>query len=451
MTANNAILRRGAMVTALLLAATASLSAQDAQELTTRRLTLKEAIELALKNNLGVRLAASQEDQAAGTRERRLAALLPHVSGDALANLQRRNLRAVGISVPGLPLVVGPFSTYDFRVFADQTLIDRRAYHALKASEVQQQAAKLTYQDARDLVIRQAGGLYLNAQAIAAEVEAAESRVVTSRALERLAQDQHKAGLATGIDVVRAQVQLKRDQQALLVARNGYQSALLVLARFLGLSPGLPLELADRLKFRRVESPDTAQAIQMAFAARPDYQAMLAQRESLVEQQKASRARYLPKLSINGDYGVLGRNFGEIPGTGQIQGILSITLFDRDRRGEAKELESQARGLDAQLADIRRGIEQELRQALLDLQSAEEQVGVTEAAVDLAGKEITLAEDRFRNGVTDNIEVVNAQDALSRAQDDHIQALARHADARMALARALGATEKIYLLYLDGN
>jgi outer membrane protein TolC len=420
----------------------------NAQQTAPRRLTLREAIGLALKQNLSVRVASTQVEELEGTRERRLASLLPHVSGDALANRQNIYLGAMGISVPIIPSVVGPFAHYDFRLAANQALIDRQAYHNWKASEKQVQASKLSYQDMRDLVVQQTAGLYLDGQAAAAEVEAAESRVTTSQALERLARDQHDQGLATAVDLVRAQVQLARDRQNLLVARDTYQTSLLTLARFLGLSSGTPLELAEPLQFHRVQAPDIAQALDTALGARSDYRSLLTQRESLMEQQKASRARYLPKLSVNGDYGPQGRNFGSVAGIGEIQGTLTFTLFDRDRNGEQKELESRVKRLSEQIDDLSRGIEEDLRKALLDLDSAESQVSVTEAALHLAERELTLAQDRFRNGVTDNIEVVTAQDALASAQDDRILALARHADAGMALARALGATETIYQTYL---
>jgi outer membrane protein TolC len=399
---------------------------------------------MALKNNLSVRVADTQVDEATGTEERKKAALLPRVDNTNFANLQDRNLQALGFSFPGtrLPLTTGLFGTYDFRVFADQRVVDREAYHTYQASKRQRDAAKLTYQDTRDLVVRQAAGLYLDAQAGAAEVEAAEARVRTSQALERLARDQHTAGLATRVDVLRAQVQLQRDQQTLLVNRDTYQTALLNLQRFLGLRPGTPLELAEKLEFQRMEIPEPGEALHAALEARADYRSLHSQQKALVEQQKASRARYLPKLSINGDYGAFGRNFGQMPGVGQIQGTVTFTIFDRDRNGEQKELASRLGRIDVQIADLARGIEQELHKAVLDLDSDAQQVAVTKAATELAEEELKLSEDRFRNGVTDNIEVITAQGSLQSAQDDYISALARYADARMALARALGASEQ---------
>ena len=428
-------------------------SPRAVSQVSTAALSLREAIALALKSNLSVRVAGTQVDEAAATQLRRRSSLEPRITSDAVAKIQDTNLRALGFSFPGiqLPLTTGGFGTYDFRVFGQQSVLDRQAYHSYQSSRRQLDAARLTYQDMRDLVIRQAAGFYLDGQAAAAEVEAAEARVVTSRALEKLAQDQHTAGLATGVDVLRAQVQLQRDQQTLLVARDSYQTALLVLQRFLGLQPGAPLALSDRLEFRSFPPPEAEPALRTALEARADYRSLLAQREALVELLRASRARYLPKLSINGDYGPFGRNFGQMPAIGQIEGTVSFTLFDRDRTGEQREISSRLQRVDAQIGDLERGIEQDLRKALLDLDSAAQQVAVTQAGVELAANELKLSEDRFRSGVTDNIEVITAQSSLQSAQDDHISALALHADARMALARALGATEQIYETYLGSK
>ena len=147
----------------LLLALALAPVAAAAQE--PHRLTLREAIEAGLKNNLRVLVAGTQVEEAGGTRQRRLAALLPVARGESYANLQNRNLRAFGIEFPGVPDTVGPFSNYDFRVSFEQPLLDLRSYHRWQASQRQEQAARHSYQDVRDLIIRQVAALYLNALA----------------------------------------------------------------------------------------------------------------------------------------------------------------------------------------------------------------------------------------------------------------------------------------------
>ena len=422
-----------------------------AQEQAPYRLTLREAIEKGLQANLSVLIAGTRTKEAEGTSVRRMsAALLPRVRGESYANFQNRNLRAFGISIPGLPTLVGPFSNYDFRVSADQNLFDLQSYRTWKASEHAIATSKMDYQDARDLILRSIAGLYLGAQSAAARVDAAQSRVNDSEALYRLAKSKHDAGTATGVDLLRSQVQLANDQQALLAAQNQYKQALLVLARNLGMNPATPLELAEPLRFQPMTLPRPESLVPTALLARADYLSLASQREELVEQQRASHARYLPKLSINGNYGELGRSIGGVQGTGLIQGQIDFTFFDRDRKGEAQELASRIERVDDQIVDLRRSIEQDIREALLNLESTSEQVTVAQQGEALAQRELQLTQDRFRSGVTNNVEVVTAQDELARAQENYILAVSSYADAKFALARAAGGTEKSVDQYL-GN
>ena len=436
----------------LSLAVTGLASRGSAQQLSAPyRLTLRDAIEKGLQANLGVLVAKTRIEENEGTRTRRYsAALLPRVRTEAYANVQNRNLRAFGISAPGFPSMVGPFSNYDFRVSADQNLFDLQSYRTYKASQDAVAASQFDYQDARDLIIRAIAGLYLDAQSASARADAAETRVTDSQALLQLAKSKHDAGTATGVDLLREQVQLANDQQALLAAQNQYKQSLLVLARNLGMNPGAPLELAETLRFEPLNHATAESIVGTALLARSDYLSLATQRQQLVDQQQASRARYFPKLSLSGNYGGLGRSVGSVQGTYVVQGQIDFTIFDRDRKGEAEELASRIQRVDDQINDLRRGIEQDIRSALLNLQSTAEQVAVAQQGQDLAERELTLTQDRFRSGVTNNIEVTTAQDELARAQENYILAVSSYVDAKFALARAAGATEKNIDQYL-GN
>lgn len=416
-----------------------------AQQGDSYRLTLQDAIQKALQANLNVLLAQSRVDESEGARQRSMsAALLPRVNAQTYANMQNRNLRAFGISVPGLPLpaVVGPFSNYDARIYAQQNVIDLATYRTFKASESAVEANKLDERDARDLIVRVTATLYLNAQTAAARVNAAESRVSDASSLLKLATDKHDAGAATGVDVLRAQVQLANEQQGLLVAQNDFKQALLILARDLGMSLATHLELAEPLQYRPIPQPQPDALLSAALEARADYLSLSKQRQTLLEQQSANRARYYPKLSLNGNIGELGRSIGSMETTGIIQGQVDFTIFDRDRNGEALQLASRIKRIDAQIADLQRGVDQDIRQATLNLDSAAQQVSVAEKGQELAHRELLLAQDRFQAGTTNNVEVVTAQDELARAQENYIIAVTRHVDAKCALARALGDTEK---------
>ncbi len=206
---------------------------------------------------------------------------------------QNHDLQAQGLSFPGLPKVVGPLSNYDFRVYAQQNVVDLASYRGLKASERALDAGKMDERDARDLIVRAIAALYLNAQSAAARVDAAQSRVTDSSALYKLAKDKHDAGTATGVDVLRAQVQLANDRQALLIAQNQLKQSLLELARNLGMSPATPLELAEPLDYRPLNQPEIETLAPAALLARADYLSLASQRQGLVEQQRANRARAL--------------------------------------------------------------------------------------------------------------------------------------------------------------
>jgi len=417
------------------------------------RLTLSDAIHRGLQSNLGVLVAETRVQEAASISERRQSLLLPRLQIQTPVALQSHSLRAMGISVPGLPLpdVVGPYSTYEARAYADQPIMNLQTLHTLRSARLSTASARSDYQDARDLVIHNVAALYLSAQAEFAEVIAGQSRVDIAEVLQKLAKDQRDAGVATGIDVLRAQVQLANEQQSLVQARNRAKSSLLVLARNIGMSPGTAIELADPLEFRPANAIAVESVLPAALAARPDYQSLLRQRSALDEQLKASHSRYLPKLDATANYGGIGRTLNSIRATELAQISLTFTVFDRDRDGEEHQIQAQIRRLDRQINDARLGVEQDLRQALLDIDSAAEEVSVAGVGLDLAQKEVDLAQLRFGQGVTNNIEVISAQDALSRAQQNQIVALTHHADARISLARALGNTEATYAEVLEGR
>jgi outer membrane protein TolC len=435
-----------------LLGVVLSCSICPAQQPAPYRLTLQDAIQRGLQANLSVLVAGTRIEEAEGTRMRRLAAAwLPRVNAQVYANAQNRNLRAFGLSVPGIPSVVGPFSNYDFRLYAQQNVVDIESYRGLKASEQALDAGKMDAQDARDFIVRSIAALYLSAESGAARADAAATRVTDSTTLLKLAKDKHDAGTATGVDVLRAEVQLANDKQALLVAQNQLKQSLLALARNLGMSPGTPLELASQLTFRPLDGSQPDTLVPAAMTARADYLSLAAQRRSLVEQQAASAARSYPKLSVNGNFGEIGRSIGGVQSTGLIQGQIDFTVFDRDRNGEAQELASRVRRIDDQIADLRRGIEEDIREALLNLDSSAEQVAVARQGQDLAQRELELAQDRFQSGTANNIEVVTAQDELARAQENYILAVSSHVEAKFALARAQGDTEKNILQYEENR
>ena len=433
---------------AILAALIATTNTAFADSPLTITLSMDEAISRGLQANVNVLMAGAKVEEAGGSRERRLSAYLPHVHIETPVAYQTNNLKAQGISLPNVPAIVGPFTSYDFRVYGDQSILDLQSYHSIKASEKDVSSRKNDYEDVRSRVIQQVAVNFIVAEYAAAKVETAESRVRTSEALEKLAKNQREVGVADGLDVLRAQVQLANDRQNLLFVKNSFQQTLLVLERSIGIDLATQLKLSDKLAFKNLETPQIEQAVKAALESRPDYRSLFSQRESLEEQLKSSSSRYLPKIIVSGNYGGSGQQINDIEPSGVIRANLVMTLFDMDRKGERLELESRIKVIEQQITDQRLGVEQDIREALLNLDSAEEQVVVAKSGLELAEKELQYASDRFKNGVVNNIEVITAQDALSRALDNNLSALAQHAEAKIALAKALGNTEKVYRLFL---
>ena len=407
------------------------------------RLTLSEAIARALTGNVNGQVAQERIAQAQGAKQRKFAsAFLPKFNTETYANVHNVNLNAFGLSFPGVPQTVGPLSNYDFRLYGQQNLIDRSSLHSFRASDQALTSEKMANQNTRDDIVRAVASFYLAAESAAARSAVAQTRVNDANTLLKLARDKHDAGTATGVDVLRAEVQLANDKQVLLVAETQYRVSLLILARTIGMDPNTPLELAETLQFRPLAQSAAETLEQTALQSRADYLSLAHQRESIVEQQRANRARWYPRLSMNGNFGGIGRSVGGVLPTGLLQAQLDLTVYDRDREGESAELASQLRSVDDRIADLRRGVSQDIQEALLNLTSAAEQVEVATQGQTLARRELQLSQDRFASGMANNVEVVTAQDELARAEENYILAVSGHVDAKFALARALGDTDK---------
>ena len=104
----------------------------------------------------------------------------------------------------------------------------------------------------------------------------------------------------------------------------------------------------------------------------------------------------------------------------------------------------------AQLSDKNAQVDADIRDALLDIASAQKQVEVARSSVDLAAEALSEAQERYKNGVSDNLAVSQAQQSVAQADNQYVISLYRHNVAKLSLARALGAGEN-YKNYLGGK
>lgn len=410
-------------------------------------LSLHDAIDRGLKANLGLLVSDSTSDTARGLRLRALSALLPTVDGSVSQHEQQIDLKTIGFNftIPGasIPTVVGPFHYTDLRASANWNVFDYSSIRNHRSAREGERAARLSAQDARDVVVQAVGSAYLQIIADASRVEAIQSQADTAQALYQRAEDQHTAGTAAGIDVLRAQVELKQQQQRLLAQQNQMARDKLALGRVIGFATEQQFDVAEKVPFSPLNSITEDEAVKEALAKRPDYQASQAQVRAAEEAVSAARAQRYPTGSISGDYGDVGTSLASSHGTFNFVAAAKISIFDGGRI-RADEIQAQAalKQRRDELADLGGQIAYQVRTAFLDIRTAADQVAVAESSLDLANQTLTQARDRFASGVGDNIEVVQAQESVASANDSLIAALFGHNLAKVNLARALGGADQ---------
>ena len=414
-------------------------------------LTLDDAIQRGLKANLGVILSGTQTAAARGQRLTELQNLLPAVDFKASETVTQVDLPAQGLRIPGFPKIIGPFGYTDLRASMSWSLVNLTSLHNYLASKHNFAAANLSAQDAQDLVVLTVGNAYLLVLADESEVSSVEAQVATAKVSLDQAVASHTAGTAPRLDELRARVDYQSLEQQLIVARNALEKDKLALARTIGLPLAQSFTLADKAPYSAFDLIDVNQAIAQAHANRKDLAALVEQAKDAQEQRKAATAERYPALTVSGDYGDIGVNLGNSHGTVDATGALKVPLFKEFAlRGDAQIAQSQLDLANAQLSDKGAQVDADVRDALLDIQSAQQQVEVARSSVELANEELKEAQERYTNGVSDNLAVSQAQQSVAQADDQYVTSLYRHNVAKLSLARALGAGSS-YKNYLGGK
>ena len=417
-------------------------------------LSFKEAIDRALRNNLGLLLGSDNLLAARGQRWQELSHLLPNVNAVATQAATQIDLAALGFrfNFPGVSPVVGPIGTFDARAYVTAPIFDWHAIERERGARLRESAAQYDYRNARELVVLATGNMYLLTISAAARVDAAQAQLETAQALFTRARDQQTAGVTPAIDSLRAQVEFQARQQQLIVARNNYAKQKLQLARTIGLPPGQEFNLTDKAPYQPLIPMGIEEALRRAYQGRPDYQSAAQQVLSAERFRSAATAEHYPTLGFSGNYGAAGVNVGNSHGVFQAGATLEIPIFAGGRaHADALEAEAALRQTRQQLANLRAQIDYEVRSALLDLNAAADQVEVAKTSLDLASQTLEQARDRFTAGVADNLEVVQAQEVLASANENYIASLYAHNVAKVSLARAIGFAEQGVKQYLEGK
>ena len=414
-------------------------------------LTLDDAIQRGLKNNLGVILSGTQTASARGQRLSQLQSLLPSVDATIKDTVMQADLAAEGLRIPGFPTIIGPFGYQDFRASLNWSLIDVASLRNYLAAQHNFAAAQLSAEDARELVVLTVGNAYLLALADESQVGSVEAQVATSKISLNQAVANHDAGTAPKLDELRAQVDYQSLEQQLIVAKNWLAKDKLALARTIGLPLAQSFNLADKAPYQAFDALDVEAAIREAHANRKDLAAMVEQVKAAEQQRKAATADRFPTLAFSGDYGDIGVNLSHSHGTEDATGTISVPLFaEFALRGEAQVAQSTLDTDKAKLSDDNAQVDADIRDALLDIESAQKLVEVARSSVDLSNEALSEAQQRYANGVSDNLAVSQAEQSVAQANNQYVASLYRHNVAKLSLARALGAGQS-YKNYLGGK
>jgi outer membrane protein TolC len=419
------------------------------------RLTLRDAIIRGLRYNLATIESGENAQIARGQRLLALSNLLPQVSAGASETVQQVNLTTFGLNglkTQEIPTIVGPFSYSSVDASISQTLFSYEFIQRFRAARTAEQAAQLSYQDILDVVTLTVGNGYLQIIEASSRIRAQEAQVQNARALYDRAVDQVQAGTAPRIDATRTEVQLHTEEYNLSIARTRFEVAKLALGRAIGLPLGQQFELADTLPYSDIAPLTAVEAIDAAYKARSDLRSALDSQKAAAQTLSAAKGERYPTVAVNGDYGDIGPTFGNSHGDFTFQAGIRVPLFTGGRiKGDITQAEAALRQRKAEAENIRGQIDQEVRTALLNLNAAKEQVEVAKQNVELANESLARSKDRFTSGVTDSVEVVQAEQSLASANDQYITSLYNHNFSKLSLARALGVARTSYKQYLGGK
>jgi outer membrane protein TolC len=407
------------------------------------KISLSDALARALTQNLA---AVTQSEQVAEARaQRRIArsALLPTVNTEISEEVERLNLRAQGVLSSSFPLTA-QFNFFDARAARlRQTVFDLVQRENLRSADENLAATIQSARNSRDLIVLAVSGSYLEIIAATSRIAAATAEVDTDRAIYQQAVDRLTAGLDARIDVTRSQVQLQTDQQRLRSTQADLETQKLHFARLIGLPAGETFVLSEDYPFSKLSGLTVDSALKAAYEQRADLRAAQAAVGAAESALKAARAERLPNLTLNADWGVAGlRPTAEAHSVYSVYGTLTIPLYEGGRtRGDIESASAALRERQAEMSNVRGQIDEDARQAFVNLNEAADQVTVAASNVKLAHETLSEAKDRFTAGISDTVELVQAEQAAVEADNDYISSVFRHNLAKVALARAMGDAE----------
>lgn len=415
------------------------------------RLSFHDAVQLALENNIQVNLAAEQTREAKARSYSALGGILPNLSGNSYQNRQTINLAALGLTnslFPGLDSTKsGPFNSFDARVKLIQNIFDLESIFRLKASRSNAKIFELKESQTKQQTIASTAQAYLRMIQAKENIRASQASIQLSKSLLKLAQTQNQSGFATGIDLARAQSRIAEEESKIIQAETVFQEEEIRLKRLIGISFDQTIELSNPLQFRPPKKIELSQALNQAESKRVEIKIAREKLHQSILEEKSTIARQIPSIRGNGDYGLSGNSPDKnIFGTYTLGVQMNVPIFDGAKTlGEISASKSQKRQSKLMLEDLNSQIEEEIRLALQNRESAVFLVESCEKTLKLSLEELKIALKRFSAGLSGNIELVTAQNNVSLNRQRKVDALTQYYLSEINLAVALGEIESFDL------
>ena len=421
-------------------------------------LTLKGALERGLRYNLGLIESNQASADVRAERLRALAALLPQLSADARQGYENLSYKEIGLrlppipGLPALPSTSGGFGYQDARVSLTQSLYNAGLRNQYRARKSDEQASTLSIQDSRDVVVFAVGTAYLQVIASAARVETAKAQLASAAELDRQTANRVKSEVSPEIDSVRAQVERQSAEQRLTNANNQLEKDKLTLARIIGLAIDQDFELSDPLAYHPLSGITSETAAEEALRSRADLRSAETSVQAAAFTLRAQKAQRLPVVAVTADYGGAGPNVGNFNQVYTVAANISVPIYTGGRiRADIQQAQADLARREAEYEDLKGRVAYDVRVAWLDLSASDSSVKVAERNKALAERALTQSQDRYTNGVTNYLEVVQAQEAVTAASENYIQSLFSFNVAVISLARAVGGAETRLAQFLGGK
>jgi outer membrane protein len=417
------------------------------------QLTLTEALHIALANSSIIREAMARLDESSGQYRQARSALLPQLDAYARQSFQTINLLGLGIDFPtpdggerAASGLIGPFGSMDARVWLNQDLFNLATVRAWRSYRWRRESSSLLVEDAREVVALNVVAAYLQALQAKSTRDTLAEQAKLANELYGITRERVGRGVSAELDANRAMQKVNTLEQQWQEASQSYIAAKLALANILQAHITANFEVADEAAYGEGAPPNGEAAITAALAMRADYRAAEAGVRAAELQVKSVRATRLPTLAMTFTDGQSGSTPEHNVNTYRIQGSIAVPIYTGGRiRGEVEEAEGALREARAALDQDRSQIETDVRTAISGVEWAFKEVETSTRNVSLSRQEVEFTRSRFVQGISDNTEVVNAQDRLTQADQAAIRARYVLGLARANLARATGAAAKSYV------